>query len=78
MKLFRVEIRKVIYMVAEDALQAEQEGVRFAEEDSGNPDVFVTLATRKWIKRDGWDGALVYGKHTEDYPAEKAVELNDS
>lgn len=78
MKLFRVKVTKVIYVIAADALEAEQEGPRYAEDDDSSPDVSVTLATRKWIARDGWGGALVYGEHKEDYPVEKAVELNDA
>jgi hypothetical protein len=78
MKLYRVEVRRVVYVVAQDALEAEQEGPRYANEDDQTPDVVVSLAKRKWLTRDGWEGSLVYGAHTEDYPAVKAIELNEA
>lgn len=77
MKLYRIEVTKVLYVVAEDDADAELAAYRYAREDDNDPLVSVTLATRKMIQRDGYSGALVYGDHRDDYPALEAVKLND-
>ena len=76
MKLYRVEVSKILYIVAENSLEAELDADHYYREDDNEPIIEVTEATRKTIKRDGWEGALVYG-HGPDYPSTEAVKLND-
>lgn len=78
MKLFRVEVSKVLYIVSESEEEAALDADRYSREDDNSPDVSVTEATRKGIRRDGWEGALIYGGScTKDQPAIEAVKLND-
>ncbi len=76
MKLYRVEVTKVLYIVAEDEDELRLDAARYAREDDNDPSVDITEATPDSIKEDGWEGSLVYGNHGEDYPAEEAVKLN--
>lgn len=77
MKLYRVEVTKVLYIVSEDESELRLDAGCYARQDDNDPTVDITEATPESIKEDGWERALVYGNHREDYPAEEAVKLND-
>jgi len=76
MKLYRVEITKVLYIVADDEDELRLDAGRYAREDDNDPTVDITYATPESLREDNWVGALVYGTR-DDCPAEEAVKLND-
>lgn len=61
MKLFRVEVTKVIYMLAEDEGYAALDGPMHAMEEHGDGDVFVTEAENLQAVEEDWRDALPYG-----------------
>ena len=73
MKLYRVKVSKVIYVIAESAEDAELDAGRFSDDDCQEPEVVVDEATEKSIKRDGWAGAYVHGSETPDVTAIDAL-----
>ena len=73
MKLYRVQVTKVIYVLAQDALEASVAGQHHVERDDGEPDVEVTPATAKSLQADGWRNALVYGEPDRDVTGAEAL-----
>ena len=71
-KLFRVEMMRVSYVLAEDALDAEAQ-IRYS--DNFDEATFEVGPVKKTAKPDaGWDeGCLVYGRHSEDITFGAAV-----
>ena len=77
-RLYRVEVTRVVYVVADDREEAAGRGLFWANKNDHNePPVKIEEATRQGIKGDNWKGALVYGEHSNDWLAEDAVTLND-
>jgi hypothetical protein len=60
MKLFRVEVSKVIYVLAENEAEAEFDAPGHAEEES-SADVFVSEANTFEAVESEWRDALPYG-----------------
>ena len=77
MNLFRVEVTKVLYVVANDKDEAQLDAWRYAERDDQDPSICVGLATTAGIEADGWKGCLAYHDREGDYPVEEAVKLNN-
>ena len=77
MKLYRVEVSKVLYIVAKDEDKAQLEAWRYAEDDGQIPSMQVDLATPAGIASDEWGGGLVYHNGEDDLKIEDAIKLND-
>jgi len=61
MKLYRVEVTKVIYCVALSDEDAAIDGQVYADEESTTIRVRVDPATKKGVAEDGWGKSLIYG-----------------
>ena len=78
MKLYRAEVVRVIYLMAEDEDEAIELAPEYADEDSQNPDVDVSPATNASIHSDHWEGALIYNPPGgEDVTAEQGLVFGD-
>src|SRR6187401_1476906 len=60
MNLYRVEVTKVIYVLAENKQEAEDDGPDHAEQESGYEEVFATEATDFVAIEKEWKDSIPY------------------
>ena len=66
MNLYRVEVTKVIYVLAENKQEAEDDGPDHAEQESGYEEVFATEATDFVAIEKEWKDSIPYGGDRDD------------
>ena len=64
MKLYRVHIDRVLYIVAEDALDAERLAVH-VDPNMDETEVDVAPANENIVRMDGWENHPPYGQSGE-------------
>jgi hypothetical protein len=65
MKLYRVTIKRVMYVRANDASEAE-EFAPLQDRNDAECETVTALASRRQIHHDGWWGELPYGAIDDD------------